>query len=241
MLFSFEDFRGYVVRASDDDVGSLDDVLFEDTTSVVRYLVVETGSWLFGRRVLLAPAAFGRVEHDARTITTGLTTAQVKDSPDVDAERPVSRQKEEALHAHYGWAPYWAGAPAYGGLAPYWGGVGFTPPPPADNPVEREVAEMERQQGDPHLPSAREVIGYYVAATDGDIGHVEDLLIDDASWMIRHLVIDTRNWLPGRKVLVDPDRLRSVDWAERHIVLAISRREVERSPEFDRSLIAAPG
>jgi sporulation protein YlmC with PRC-barrel domain len=240
MLFSFEELRGYQIRAADGEIGSVDDVLFEDTTSRVRYLVVETGSWLFGRKVLLAAAALGPVDHAARAITTGLTTRQVKDSPSVDADQPVSRQQEEALHSYYEWPPYWYGAPALG-LAPYWGGVGLAPPPPADNPVEREVAEMERQQADPHLRSAREVTGYYVAASDGDIGHVEDLVIDDANWMICHLVIDTRNWLPGRKVLVDTDRLRSVDWAERHIVLEMSRRDVESSPEFDRSLLAARG
>ena len=239
MLFSFEELRGYQIRAADGDIGTVDDVLFEDTTSTVRYLVVETGSWLFGRKVLLAAAALGPVEHEARAITTGLTTRQVKDSPSVDADQPVSRQQEEALHSYYDWPPYWSGAPALG-LAPYWGGVGLAPPP-ADDPVEREVAEIQHQRGDPHLRSAREVIGYYVAATDGDIGHVEDLLVDDADWMTRHLVIDTRNWLPGRKVLVDPDRLRSVDWAERHILLDMGRGEVESSPEFDRSLITARG
>jgi sporulation protein YlmC with PRC-barrel domain len=238
MLFSFEDLRGYQIRAADGDIGSVDDVLFEDTTSVVRYLVVATGSWLFGRKVLLAAAALGPVEHGARAITTGLTTRQVKDSPSIDSDQPVSRQQEEALHSYYEWPPYWYGTPALG-LAPYWGGVGLAPPPPAHDPVEREVADMQRQQADPHLRSAREVIGYYVAAADGDIGHVEDLLVDDADWMIRQLVIDTRNWLPGRKVLVDTDRLRSVDWAGRHIVLGMSRGEVESGPEFDRSLIAA--
>ena len=237
MLFSFEELRGYQIRAADGDIGSVDDVLFEDTTSTVRYLVVETGSWLFGRKVLLAAAALGPVEHEARAITTGLTTRQVKDSPGVDADQPVSRQQEEALHSHYEWPPYWYGTPALG-LAPYWGGIGLAPPP-ADNPVEREVAEMQREQADPHLRSAREVIGYYVAASDGDIGHVEDLVIDDTNWMFRDLVIDTRNWLPGRKVMVETDRLRSVDWADRRIALDMSRRDVESSPEFDRSLLTA--
>ena len=99
---------------------------------------------------------------------------------------------------------------------------------------------MERQRGDPHLRSAREVIGYYVAATDGDIGHVEDLVIDDATWMLPQLVIDTRNWLPGRKVLIDTSRLRSVDWAEpahrgRHV--AARRREQPGVP-IARSITA---
>jgi uncharacterized protein YrrD len=240
MLFSFEELRGYGIRAADDDIGSVDDLLFEDTTSMVRYLVVETGSWLFGRKVLLAAAALGPVDHKAREITTALTTRQVKDGPGIDADQPVSRQHEEALHSYYDWPPYWSGTPALG-PAPYWGGVGLVPPPPAGNPVEREVAEMERQRGDPHLRSAREVIGYYVAATDGDIGHVEDLVIDDATWMLPQLVIDTRNWLPGREVLIDTSRLRSVDWGNRHIVVDLSRREVESSPETDRSSITDRG
>jgi uncharacterized protein YrrD len=238
MLFSFEGLRGYEIRAADGDIGSVHDVLFEDTSSRVRYLVVDTGSWLVGRRVLLAAAAIGEILHDARAITTGLTTRQVKDSPSIDTDQPVSRQHEEALHAHYDWAPYWYGAPAYG-LAPYWGGLELAPPPPAEDPVEREVAEMARQQADPHLRSAREVIGYYVAAKDGDIGHVEDLLLDDANWMIRHLIIDTRNWLPGKKVVIDPDRLRSVSWADQQIELDLSRSEVESSPEYDSSTVAA--
>ena len=240
MLFSFEELRGYRIRAADDEIGSVDDVLFEDTTSIVRYLVVETGGWLFGRKVLLAAAAIGPVDHEARAITTALTTRQLKDSPGIDADQPVSRQHEEALHSYYDWPPYWYGTPALG-LAPYWGGVGLAPPPADHNPVEREVAEMERQRGDPHLRSAREVIGYYVAATDGDIGHVEDLVIDDATWMLPQLVIDTRNWLPGRKVVIDTSRLRSVDWANRHIVVDMSRRDVESSPETDRSPITARG
>jgi len=243
MLFSFESLRSYQIHAVDGDIGSVRDVLFEDTTSMVRYLVVETGGWLVGRRVLLAPAAIGELRHHDRAITTGLTTAQVKDSPSIDTEKPVSRQKEESLHAHYDWAPYWYGTTAYG-PAPYWGGLvlAYPPPPPVDappaDPVEREVEAMEHQQADPHLRSAREVIGYYVAAGDGDIGHVEDLLIDDDSWMVRHLVIDTRNWLPGKRVVIDPDRLRSVSWADRHIVLDMTRSEVKSSPEYDGSTVA---
>ena len=234
MLFSFEDLHGYGIHATDGDIGSVRDVYFEDTSSIVRYLMIDTGSWLPGRRVLLAPAAFGAVDHSGQAISTGLTRRQVKDSPGVESDRPVGRQHEEELHRYYGWDPYWSGATAYG-LAPYWGGMGLAAVPPVapENPVERELAEAEHQRGDPHLRSAREVLGYYVAASDGDIGHVADLLLDDEAWMIRQLVIDTGNWLPGKQVLVDPQRLRSVDWGERHIVLDLSRDDVKASPEYD--------
>ena len=240
MSFSFESLRGYGIHASDGDIGSVRDLYFDDTTSLVRYLVIDTGRWLPGRRVLLAPAAVGGIDHAGKAITAGLTRRQIKESPGIETDRPVSRQYEESLHRHYGWDPYWYGAGAYG-MAPYWGGMGMAavPPPAPHDPVERELADRElAERGDPHLRSAHEVVGYYVAASDGDIGHVEDLLVDETNWMIRELVIDTRNWLPGKKVLVAPERLRSVDWADQHIVLDMSRPDVKASPEYDPATIA---
>ena len=239
MLVSFEDIRGYGIHAVDGDIGALRDVLFEDAASAIRYLVVETGGWLLGREVLLAPAAVGAVEPARRVIATALTTRQVKDSPTLDDQQAFSREHEELLHRHYDWAPYWQGTTA-AGLAPQWGLLGLPPAPAHDDPILDEIAAAELERGDPTLRSAREVVGYYVAATDGDIGHVDDLLIEDASWTIARLVIDTRNWLPGRKVLIGPDRLRQVDWGERQILLDLPRREVEASPEYDPAIAAAP-
>jgi sporulation protein YlmC with PRC-barrel domain len=240
MLMSFQDLRGYGIHATDGDIGSVRDVYFDEATSAIRYLVVDTGSWLPGRRVLLAPAAAGAVDHAGQAITTALTRRQVEDSPAAETDQPVSRQHEEALYRHYGWDPYWDGAMAYG-VAPYWGGMGLAAVPPvvAENPAERDLAEREAaggERGDPRLRIAHEVVGYYVAASDGDIGHVEDLLIEADRWAVRQLVIDTRNWLPGTKVVVGPDRLRSVDWTDRHIVLDMTRAEVKASPEYDPAM-----
>lgn len=240
MLMNFVDLRGYGLHATDGDIGSVRDVYFDERTSKVRYLVVDTGSWLPGRRVLLAPAALGVIDHAGKAIATGLTRRQVKDSPAAETDQPVSRQHEEELHRHYGWDPYWTGAMAYG-VAPYWGGMGLAAVPPVvpEDPIEHDLAEREgAERGDPALRSAHEVVGYHVVASDGEIGHVDDLLIDD-DWVIRELVIDTRNWLPGKKVLVGPDRLRSVDWAERHIGLDMTRADVKASPEYDVAASAA--
>jgi uncharacterized protein YrrD len=238
MLLSLYDTFGYHIRATDGDVGTIDDVLFDDVSSTVRYLVVDTGGWLSSRKVVLTPAALGAVEPGTRQITTALTREQVERSPDLDLAKPVSRQQEEALHQHYGWAPYWGGVTAYG-LAPYWGGVPLAADRPrstASDPVEHEVAAAEQERADPHLRSAREVIGYYVAATDGEIGHVEDLLADPEDWVIRYVVIDTRNWLPGRKVLVATDWLASVQWSEQRITVDLTRDQVKASPEYDPSI-----
>jgi len=234
MLYSVGDITGYALQATDGQIGSLRDLYFDDSSSAVRYLVIDTGEWLPGRQVLLAPAGIGAIDADRREIITGLTRQQVKDSPGIDSEKPVSRQEEEALHTYFGWQPYWAMPPLAAGLAPWWG----TTMPPADAAessearLARDVAAAEEAQHDPHLRSAREVSGYDVQATDGDIGRIEDLLVDEGRWMIDLLVIDTGNWLPGRKVVISPRSMRAVDWTEQRIKVDLPRESIEHSPGY---------
>jgi hypothetical protein len=240
MLHSFNHIRGHAIHASDGEIGSLHDLYFDDQSTAIRYLVVDTGRWLPGRLVLLAPAAVGGVDTTRRGIVTALTRQQVKDSPDVLTDQPVSRQEELAIHAYYGWDPYWMAPPAAGMLTPYWGAMPPVASPRADRLAE-EIAARERAQSDPHLRSAREVEGYHVAATDGAIGHVEDFLIDDRTWAIDLLGIDTRNWLPGRKVLISPGWLRAVDWPNRQIEVDLSREQIKASPEYDPAMTVDEG
>jgi sporulation protein YlmC with PRC-barrel domain len=234
VLLSVNDTLGYAIEATDGDVGKVSDVLFDDATSRVRYLVVDASGWLTDRHVLLPPAAFGTLLPDRRSLPTALTRRQVKDSPPLESRQPVSRQHEEALYRYYGWMPYWQGAvPGVTGI-PYWGGGAVAPTPLAD-PIDREFADGEIACADDGLRSAGQVIGSYVQATDGDIGHVEDLLIDEHDWTIRYLVIDTRNWWPGKQVLVAPDWLVRVDWAGRQIAVDLTRDQIKASPAYDPS------
>jgi hypothetical protein len=103
------------------------------------------------------------------------------------------------------------------------------------NPVEEEILARERESADENLHSASDVIGTYVQASDDDVGHVEDFLVDDRTWAIRYLLVDTRNWLPGRKVLIAPAWIRSVSWEESKVHVDLSRSEVEAAPEYDPS------
>jgi sporulation protein YlmC with PRC-barrel domain len=239
MLHSLNAIRGYAIHASDGEIGSLRDVYFDDQSTLIRYFVVDTGTWLPGKRVLLVPAVVGGIDAERGEIVTGLTRQQVEDSPPVDTEKSVSRQQELALHTYYGWQPYWAVPPLAGGLAPYWGAAipAAAHVPPGEDPVAREVAAREHEQRDPHLRSAREVEGYHVAATDGEIGHVEDFLIDDQDWAIRFLGIDTGNWLPGRMVVISPRWLRAIDWPGRKVEVDLTRQQVKDSPEYDAALV----
>lgn len=228
MLLSVNDTLGYRIQAVDDDVGTLDDLLFERATSRIRYLVIDAGSWLTDRVVLLPPAAFGTMQPGERRIPTALTKQQVKDSPPMQTALTLSRSEEELLHSYYGWTPYWEATLPTDGLAPgYWG---VLPPESATMPPE---APAGAAPAEPPLRSAKELIGHYVQATDGEIGHLSDLLIDEHDWTIRLLVIDTRNWWPGKKVVIAPDWLEQVDWMGHQITVGLTREQIKGSPEYD--------
>ena len=242
MLWSVYDTNGYQVRATDGDIGTVSDVLFEDRTSTIRYVVVDTGGWLTGCQVLIAPEAFGEPDRIGRVMPVNLTRDKVKNSPDVGTDQPVSRQHEAALYTHYGWAPYWGAPPLAAGAGPYpyaavpyWGYPGPVPPgrpgAGAGTGVEADIAAAE-ERGDPHLRSANEVTGYYIEARDGEIGHVEDLLAETDSWIIRYVVVDTKNWWPGKKVLVATQWMSRVDWADQKVWIDLTRDEIKRGPEY---------
>lgn len=242
MLRSFNQIHGYGIHASDGEIGSLADLYFDDQSTLIRYFVVDTGRWLPGKQVLLAPAAIGGIDVERGEVVTGLTRGQVENSPSIENDKPVSRQQEMALHAHYGWQPYWTAPPMAGALAPYWGPAApGASTRPEDARIADEMAAREREHADPHLRSAREVEGYYVAAADGDIGHVEDFLIDDRDWSIQLIAVDTRNWLPGRIVVISPAWLRGIDWKEQRILVDLTRQQIEDSPNYDTTAGADQG
>lgn len=197
MLWHASAINGYAIEASDGDIGTVSDFLFDDASWLVCWLVVDTGNWLSGRKVLLPPSVLGRLYAKDRVFAVKLTKQQIKDSPEIDTDRPVSRQMETSVYDYYGWSPYW-------GTGFYMGGFGYVPaamagPPSGSRQREEEIADAQRKRDDPHLRSIEAVTGYHIHAGDGEIGHVEDFLIEDADSSIRYLVVDTRNWWPGRR------------------------------------------
>ncbi|HZS33727.1 MAG TPA: PRC-barrel domain-containing protein [Methylomirabilota bacterium] len=231
MLVKMSDLNGCSIRATDGEIGSVHDVYFDADTWTVRYLVVDAGTWLTGRRVLVSPRAVRGADPGSRHLDVALARQQVENSPDVDTARPVSRQHEIEFAEYYEYPYYWGG-PFRWGFEPYPGALAS---PRRRSAVEEEIRARERENADPHLHSGREVIGYYLEASDGDLGHVEDFLVDDLSWAIRYMVVDTRNWLPGKTVLVSPEWIRDVSWADSKVRVDLTRASVERAPEYDPS------
>jgi len=227
MLISTEAVKGCALENGEGRVGTVHDLFFSDESWAVRYIVVSTGNWLSERRVWLPPSVVEQRDWPNQRLWVALTQQQIKDSPEVDTDRPVSRQKQMELDNYSAWYPVpWT--PVGVVVPPSTGSTSAAAPPPEGD---------QDTEGDSHLRSVNEVTGYNIEAIDGEIGHVEELILDDREetrgpWELRYLVIDTRNWLPGRKVLVAPIWAQSISWEQRKVCVGLTREQIKGSPDF---------
>jgi uncharacterized protein YrrD len=231
MLINAHNLKGAAIIARDGAIGEVDDFYFDDERWTVRYLVVNTGAWLFRREVLVSPISIEKVDDANNQVIVNLTRNQVKDSPDIDTQRPVSRRHETAFMDYYGYPYYWGG--------PYlWGDAAFPAslamPPAAESQIAAAAARRREYEEscDEHLRSVNEVTGYHIGATDGEIGHVDDFVIDDGDWAIRFIVIKTGGWLSGRKTLVSPQTIERISWTESKMFVNLTRDQIASSPEY---------
>ena len=233
MIRNVKHMKKLAVVATDGPIGSLDDIYFDDERWAIRYVVVDTGRWLPGRRVLISPWSVSRTDWNEQRLMLSISRDQVRDSPDIDTHQPVSRRHERDYLDYYGYPYYW-------GHAALWGAHAIPLPPTAAQIAAQrsKAAEVERKaadQGDTHLRSALDVSGYVIRALDGDIGHVDDVLFDDVSWAIRYLVADTSNWWFGKRVLVSPEWITDISWPERAVSVKITRQLLKTAPPYDRA------
>jgi sporulation protein YlmC with PRC-barrel domain len=221
-----KELRGDAIAATDGTIGSVLDVYFDDERWAVRYLVVDTGKWLPDRKVLISPVSLEGMRPDGKTIAANLTREQVRQAPDIEQDKPVSRLYEQA-HARYFQYPYYWAGPYLWGFAPMPDLAAMVPPDAEQSRAEQQAAEQARES---HLRSSSEVVGYRIRAADGHLGHVEDLLVDDASWAIEGIVVDTKEWLPGGKVLVPPSAVDGIDYAAGEVQVHLTREELKSAP-----------
>ena len=240
MLRSLKQVKDLKIHAFDGEIGSVDYFFFDDEGWAIRYFVINTGNWLTGRQVLISPYSVNRVDWIGGDLFLSLTKEQVQGSPDIDVLRPISRQNEVAFMNYYDYPFYW-GSTEVAGMLP--------PPqlqPRAESVAQAASASTQTSRSNPdnpdvptdsHLRSTQTVSSYPIAATDGDLGHVEDFIVDDEIWAIRYLVIATRTWWPGKKVLVAPQWIESVDWRDSKVHVNLTREAIKGSPEFSESAL----
>ncbi len=241
MLRTMNDLEGYAIQATDGTIGRVKDFYFDDEAWVIRYLIVDTGTWLSSRSVLISPIAIGHPNWAEKILPVSITKEQVKNSPDIDTEKPVSRQHEIQFLGYYGYPNYWGGSNFWGGGAyPYMMMPGYgtlVATPQAIHPEEMEAHardEAARHKNDDlHLRSCKAVVGYHIEADDGDIGHLQGMLVDEETWAIRYLIVNTSNWWLGHEALIAPQWIQEVIWSEGTISVNLTRQAIKDAPPYN--------
>lgn len=216
MLRTLENILGYRIVASDGEIGKVHDFFIDDSLWRLRYVVAETGNWMSRRHVLISLTALGEIRSDQREFHVNLTCEQVRNAPDIDTDKPVSRQQEMMMNAHYGWPAYWA--------------------PEALIVPEPILALLNRRkeiEGDAHLRSFREISSYGVKHGDDRVGKVEDFVIEDADWSLMRLVVTEGGWLDGRRVALSSSHITEISWINRRICVDLTKSDLTRRPPFD--------
>jgi len=227
MLHKVKTLKGYTLNSRNGQIGKVEEFYFDDLHWAIRYLVAATGNWLTERLVLISPYSLIAVNEEENYIAIDLTKKQIEKSPPLNSDKPVSRQFEDAYYEYYGLPMYWVG--------PYmWGAY---PNLVRDSTLREKITKTEKAW-DPHLRSTHEVGTYFIQASDGEIGHVDDFIIDEETWAIRYLIIATRNWWPGKKVLISPHWIERVSWDESKVFVNLTRDAIKQSPVYtDESLL----
>lgn len=221
MKRTIKNLIGFTLGATDGEIGKVKDFYFDDHTWTIRYLIVDTGNWLTGRVVLIAPEALFAPDWENKIFPTNLSQEQIKNSPEINTKIPVSRQEELKLYTYYAWSAYWANT----GVSTF-----DRSPPTIDYPVS---ADQLRVLGDDkHLRSTNQVTDYDIKAKDGEIGDVEDFIMDN-KWKIKFVIIDTGKWFPGKKVLLPPNKIKEIDWDSGTVVINSTVEKIKQSPTYD--------
>jgi len=228
MLRSIKQLYGDELRATDGEIGHIKDFYFDDENWAVRYVVVDTGTWLSGRLVLISPHVFTNFDLDGVHRGVSLTRKQIENSPDFDSEKPVSRQYEDEYYRYYGWPNYWEG----GGL---WGGGPFpilAPPRQERRDASATEATTSHERGDAHLRSAQALHGYHIQTDTGAIGHVIDFIVDHETWAICHVVVETGHWYSGREIVISPKEIVRISYEESKVYVSVTKESILKAPEY---------
>ena len=226
MLYRAKTLENYKLKGKDGEIGKAKEFYFDDSYWAIRYLVADTGNWLVGRQVLISPYSLVGISDDEENIVVSLTEKQIGECPLLDSDKPVSRQFEESYFDYFKLPAYWNGRYMWGAW-PYI---------MREEQVRLEDKE-EVKSWDPNLRSTKSVTDYHIEATDGEIGHVEDFIIDDETWAIRYLVIDTKNWWGGKKVLISPQWIDRISWDESKVFVNLSKERIKQSPEYSEDIL----
>jgi uncharacterized protein YrrD len=225
MMQNTKELYGKKLASLDGEIGHVKDFYFDDAAWAIRYVVVDTGSWLTGRLVLLSPHAFGKLDQNDGTLQVNLRKKQIQDSPSIASHEPLSRQFEEQFYRSYGWPVYWQGGQM-------WGMSGY---PLALTPLPQDIGVRRSLEpsADRHLQSTKTVTGYHVQAVDDALGHVANFHVDPTNWAIHELVVETGPWHLGKEIVISTSEISSISNLEKRVLTKLTKADLLSLAEND--------
>lgn len=227
---------GYHLKALDGDFGKLVALYFDDKNWIVRYFVARSTEWLVGRKLLIVPTLITDIDPKDKIIDVDLTLQQVENSPLLEAreigdEEYISLNYEQEIYRYYRLLPYWHSEPA---IIPMGDSSNSN-----SNPNPNEIKLVETSESFAHRPlhSSEELKNFGLHATDGNIGHIADLIIEEESWRIRYLEINTHHWLPGKHVLLAPAWIKKIDWQNKTVLVDLDCNAIKTAPDYEPAKI----
>ncbi len=240
MLHKLNDLDGFHIHATDGFIGSVRDFYFDDKQWVIRYFIAQAGIWLENRKVLLTPISIKYLNLEEKIVNLSITMNQVKNSPLIDIKLPVSREYEVDYLSYYGYPFYWGNTGLWGAFASpgmISSATAEASEPREDDPQIAEtfaaIDKVRRKNGDRHLRSCKEIQGYHIQGVDAQIGNLQGMLVDEDTWAVRYLIVNTSSWWPGHQVLLSPSWIRDINWGDAKISVEMTQQEVKDAPLFD--------
>jgi hypothetical protein len=235
MLRSVKTIEGMAIGATDGTIGKVKDFYFDDEAWVIRYVVADTTKWLGGRDVLISPYSIAQFDSLGISLPVTVTKEQVENSPGIDSDKPISRQYEKSYMGYYGYPYYWGGMGLWGETN--YPGTMLTGMSAVSSDAAYQgylrAPSSSASDSDPHLRSCNSVKGYHIKAKDGEIGHVQGFLVDDSTWSIRYLIVNTSNWWVGHEVLLSPEWIQNVSWSDSNVSVDLDRQSIKDAPAYD--------
>lgn len=239
MLFPTKKLEGIQLEATDGEIGKIKDIYFDDKKWTVRYVVADTRKWLPGRKVLLSPASLKHIPFDGESIEVNLDKETIRQSPSLEEHEPVSVRKEAELSQYYGWSPYWEGQYLWGTMGhPQLDGPGI--PPSMMDELEKQKAEQQEVgpgHPDHNLRSVQETAGeksgYRVFAQGHEVGHLEDFQIQQETYKLQYMIVNTGDWLDEKLRLLSTDWIEEIDWEAKMIMVNIAPDQLKQAPDYE--------
>ena len=227
MLLSARELTGYTVLARDGRLGTIEDFHFNSRDWVIQYVIVNSLDWPIGRWLLMPPSAVERTDLEASVLLVKVTKGDIKKSSRVDTNDPVSRQQEiGSAHCHKRFT-YWDRITGSEG--------------PDSTPVGVQAGKTsesdEVSSAKPKPQSAEEILGFRILARDGEVGRLEDLIVESETWAVNYLLVTTRNSPPGGRALLAPCWITCVARDTFEIRVDLKRDTIRNSPEFSPEVL----